>query len=473
MLSFAYAKKHSVLLAILIGAFSLVLTNSAFNILLPSFVQMYGISTSFGGWIIILYILAMTITMPLTSLVVDRLGRKRTYILGIGIYGMFSIVGGLFSQYIEIILLVRMMHGVAAGLMIPLSLVLLFDYYGHEVRGRVVGAWGMLLTIAPAIGPTLGGFVIQFSELKYLFWFNVPFALFSFILCCTQIKAYEPVRRKNIHLQGVILLVAGITALSLGIQLVSNPAVARWVPGLLLFAGMIALARFIQKESTRDEPLIRYGLLKRNRVFTIALLISTLQDAVMFGVIFVMPLIFQEVFHQSPSLTGAMFIPTALFTSLFVWIGGSWLDAGKSLKFIAYGIGFVAISVLSFAFVPHNLSLIFIILLMSLRGIGNGLSDMTITAIGLQSLPEEDLHEGSVLSNTIQRLASSFAVMLLAVYYDVRWQMIAKTGVAAENAKWMTLKEECIVLGGLMVLTLPLVFLINRKKVEEVAGYSK
>jgi len=108
---------------------------------------------------------------------------------------------------------------------------------------------------------------------------------------------------------------------------------------------------------------------------------------------------------------------------------------------------------------------------MSLRGIGNGLSDMTMTAIGLQALPEEDLHEGAALSNTIQRLASSFAVMLLALYYDVRWSMIAQSGESVEIAKWMAIKEECVALGIMMVLTLPLVRFINGKKVVAVVGH--
>lgn len=470
MISIANVKKHSVLLAILIGAFSLVLTNSAFNILLPSFVQMYGISTAFGGWIIILYMLAMTITMPLTSLVVDRLGRKNTYILGIAIYGLFSILGGLFSQYVQIVLLVRLMHGVAAGLMIPLSLVLLFDYYGKEVRGRVVGAWGILLMIAPAIGPTLGGAIIQFGQLKYLFWINVPFALLSFVLCCTQIRPYSPANRKIIHLQGITLIIFSLTSLILGIQMVSNPTVPKWIPCLLLLLGIVALIRFIQTENGKEEPLIRYRLLRRNPIYTTSLLISTIQDSVMFGVIFVVPLILQEVLQLSPSVTGAMFIPTAIFTSLFVWVGGSLIDSGKSLRFIAYGIGFVAVSVLSFAFVPKGVSLFVLLFLMSLRGIGNGLSDMTVTAIGLNALPEEDLHEGSALSNTIQRLASSFAVMLLGVYYEVRWQMIVQSGELAGHAKWTALKEECIALGALMLVTLPLVLFINGRKVEVVAG---
>ncbi|QMV42377.1 MFS transporter [Cohnella cholangitidis] len=463
-------KKHSVLLAILLGAFSLVLTNSAFNILLPSFVRMYGISTAFGGWIIILYILAMTITMPLTSLVVDRLGRKQTYILGVGLYGLFSVLGGLFWQHIEIVLLVRVMHGVAAGLMIPLSLVLLFDYYGKEVRGRVVGAWGILLMIAPAIGPTLGGAIMQFGQLQHLFWLNVPFAFLSFVMCCTQIKRYPAANRKTIHFQGIALMVVCIASLSLGIQMVSSPTVPKWIPCVLLLLGAVTLIRFVQRENVKDEPLIRYRLLRRHPVFTVSLVISAIQDSVMFGVIFVLPLIFQEVFHLSPSVTGAMFIPTAIFTSLFVWMGGSMIDSGKSLKFIAYGIGFIAVSVLAFAFVPRGVPFVVLLLLMSLRGIGNGLSDMTVTAIGLNSLPEEDLHEGSALSNTIQRLASSFAVMLLSVYYELRWQMIAQSGVLAEQAKWTALKEECVALGGLMLLALPLVIFINGRKVEVVAG---
>ncbi|WP_236611106.1 MFS transporter [Halalkalibacterium ligniniphilum] len=467
-----YLKKHSVLFAILVGAFSLVLTNSAFNILLPNFLQIYDISTTIGGWIIILYLLAMTITMPLASLIVDRLGRKKTYILGTSIYCLFSIIGGLFFQYVHVVMLVRFMHGVAAGLMIPLSLVLLFDFYGKEVRGKVTGVWGMLLTIAPAIGPTLGGIIIQFGELDYLFWINVPFALFSLLLCCTQIKPYQPANRKIIHLKGIIRMILSITALSLSIQFFSNPTIPRWISGILLILGVVALVQFIQNENKKSEPLIRYKLL-RNPIYAISTIISVVQASVMFGVIFVLPLMFQEVFLLSPSLTGAMFIPAAIFTSLFVWVGGNLLDSGKPLNFIAYGIGFIVISISLFAFVPKEVSLIVIVLLMSVRGIGYGLSNMTVATIGLNSLPEEDLHEGSVLSNTIQRLTSSFTVMLLAVYYDVRWQMMAQSGESVEYAKWMALKEECIALGCLMLLTLPLVLYIKRKKVDVDVGDKK
>jgi EmrB/QacA subfamily drug resistance transporter len=464
-----FLKKHSVLLAVLLGAFALVLTNSAFNILLPSFVRLYGISTATGGWIITLYILAMTITMPLTALVVDRFGKKRTYIAGLGLYGLFSLFGGLFCQYLPVVLAVRVMHGVAAGLMIPLSLVLLFDHYGIQMRGRVIGAWGMLLTIAPAIGPTLGGVVMQFGGLRYLFWTNVPFAAISLLLCCTQIKRYAPACRKTIDLQGIMLVVLGIASLSLGIQRVSEPAGSKGTAFLLLLLGAAALAWFVRKENAKEEPLIRYKLLRRNSIFSISLLISAVQDSVMFGVIFVLPLIFQEVLQLSPSLTGAMFIPTAVLTSLFVWLGGRWIDAGKSLRFIAYGIGFIAVSIFSFAFVSEGVPIALLLILMALRGVGNGLSDMTVTAIGLNALPEEDLHEGSALSSTIQRLASSFAVMLLAVYFELRTQLLIGAGELAEQARWTALREECIALGVLMALTLPLVKLMNRKKVNDVA----
>lgn len=473
MIAAGMFKKHSVLLAIVIGAFALVLTNSAFNILLPSFVQLYGVSASFGGWIIILYILAMTVTMPITSLVVDRLGRKKAYLLGIGIYALFSIVGGLGYQSIQVVLLVRFMHGVAAGLMIPLSLVLLFDFYGKDVRGRVTGLWGMLLTIAPAIGPTLGGLIMQYGDLKVLFWINVPFALFSLLLCCTQIKTYEPARRKTLHLQGIMLMLFGIAALSLGVQLISNPVVPGWISGLLLVAGAASMVRFIRKENAKREPFIRYTLLRRNPVYKLSIIMTSVQDSVMFGILLVLPLLFYEVFHLSPTLSGAMFIPAAVFTSLFVWIGGSLIDKGRPLGFIAYGIGFIAVSVLLFAFVPKEASIIIIALLMALRGIGNGLSNMTVATIGLNSLPEEDLHEGSALASTIERLTSSFAVMLLAVYYDIRWPMIAQSGVSAEYAKWIVLKEECIALGCIMLLTLPLVFLLNRRKGIKVVGDGK
>ena len=138
-------------------------------------------------------------------------------------------------------------------------------------------------------------------------------------------------------------------------------------------------------------------------------------------------------------------------------------DKGKSLRFIAYGVGLIAISVFLFAFVTKEASLVVIVTLMAVRGIGIGLSNMTVTTIGLNSLTDDNLHEGSALSNTIKRLGSSVTVMLLVGYYDVRWQMISRLGENAQYAKWTALREECIALGCLMILTIPLALLLNKK----------
>lgn len=473
MLSVSLLRRHAVLLAILLGAFTLVITNSAFNLLLPYFIEYYDISATAGGWIIALYMLAMTLTMPLASLIVDRLGRKRTYMLGICIYGVFSVIGALLHSYIEVLLLVRFMHGAAAGLMIPLSLVLLFDVYGPEVRGRITGAWGLLLMLAPAAGPTLGGFIIQYGQLEMLFWLNVPLAVFSLIGCGRVIQAYTPARRKSWHPSSVLRLVSSVGALSLGVQVYASPAVAPWISWTLIVLGVVMLIRFIQVENERDEPLIRYSLLRRKGIFPLTVLISTIQDCVMFGVIFALPLLFQEVFQLSPALSGALFIPLSISTSLFMWIGGNLLDRGRSLQFIAWGTLLVSVSILTFAFLPMGASIWIIGVLMACRGIGVGLSGMSISAIGLQALPEEDMHEGSVLSTTIERLASSFAVMGMTLYYDMRWQWLAEHGRATELAKWGAVKEICVGLGCVILLTLPLVLLITRKKVGFIVQNGK
>lgn len=464
-------RKHGVLLAILTGAFALVLTNSAFNTMLPNLTAAYGVSAASAGWVIVLYMLAMTMTMPLTSLIVDRLGRKNTYLLGLAAYGLSSLAGGIFHKSIEIVFIVRFLHGGAAGLMITLSLALLFDYYGQEMRGRVVGTWGMLLTIAPAIGPAFGGAVMQFGSLQQLFWINVPFALLSFALCCAKIRRYEPALRKKVRMKELTVGFSGLAAISSGIPLVSEPSVPLVMSAGLIAVGAAALVLFVRLEKRRVEPIIRFSLLRDFPVFRASLLISTAQDIAMFGVIFVMPLLFQDVLHLPPSVAGAMFIPTAVCTSLFVWIGGHWLDAGKTLGFIVCGILFVAVSVLSFAFVQAGVALAVIIGLMALRGVGNGLSDMTMTAIGLQALPEDDVHEGSALSNTIQRLASSFAIMLLAIYYDVRWQALARSGEWVAHAKRQALQEECVMLTVVLLAVLPLVGFITKKRAGAVVDH--
>jgi EmrB/QacA subfamily drug resistance transporter len=466
MLTIEPIKRHAALAAVFIAAFSLVLMNSSFNILLPSFMQLYGISATSAGWVILSYLLSMTVTMPLTPLIVDRLGRKRAYIAGVAVYGLSSIIGGLFVQYVQVILIVRCVHGIAGGIMIPLSLSLLFDVYEQEVHGRVAGVWGIQLTIASIIGPTLGGLVIQFGELQYLFWMNVPFAIVSLFLCATQIDSYKAMRKKEIDVLGIIFLVLSICMLSVSIQLLLKGIIPIWVLVIMLIGGFLLLIRFIQLENKKIEPLLNYKLLRRNKIFAITVLISVIQDVVMLGAIFVLPLLFQEVFHLPSSLVGAMFIPTAIFTSLFMWLGGFWMDRGKSKNFIVVGIIIVALSILSFSLLPSSVSLVVLIILMIGRGIGGGLSNMTVTTIGLHTLSQEELHEGSALASTIERFSSSFAVMLLTIYYEFRWNSLANTVGSLADAKWMALKEECMILGCIMLVTVPFVLYITRKRVD-------
>lgn len=462
------ARRHNVLFAILIGAFSLVLTNSSFNILLPNIIEMYNISTTYGGWIIIIYLLAMTVTMPLTGSIVDLLGKKTTYLIGIGLYGLFSIVGGVLSHSVHVVMFVRFMHGVSAGLMIPLSLVLLFDIYKKEVRGKVTGVWGMLLTIAPAVGPTFGGLIIQYGSLAHLFWFNVPFAFISLFLCFKKIKGDRPARKKQIRVQHIIQMMIGIGSLCIGIQLVSNSDIPLWFTCVVILIGLYVLILFIKKDSAQKEQLIRFMLLK-NRVYALSVIITAIQAAAIFGVIFIFPLLFQEIYGLSPTITGALFIPTAIFTSMFVWIGGNFLDTGKSIHFILFGVGLIIGSILMFVWVPQEVSLLFIIVMMSIRGVGIGLSNMTVITIGLNSLSNDYLHEGSALSNTIKRLVSSITMMALTGYYEIRWQMLQRMGESVLDSKWKALREECLILSGLMMLALLLVgLLIKERKNEDV-----
>ncbi len=466
MLTIEPIKKHATLIAVFIAAFSLVLTNSSFNILLPSFMQIYGISATSAGWVILAYLLSMTITMPLTPLIVDRLGRKKAYITGVAVFGLSSIIGGLFDQYVHIVLIVRCVHGIAGGIMIPLSLSLLFDVYEQEVHGRVAGVWGIQLTIASIIGPTVGGLIIQFGELQYLFWINVPFAIASLLLCATQIDSYKALRKKEIDVHGIINMVLSICFLSISIQLLLKRIVPIWILVIMLICGFLLLIRFIQLENKKTEPLLNYKLLQRNKIFAFTVLIAAIQDVVMLGAIFVLPLLFQEVFQLPSSLVGAMFIPTAIFTSLFMWLGGLWMDKGNSKKFIIVGIVIVALSILSFSLLPNSVSLSILIILMIGRGIGGGLSNMTVTTIGLHTLAQEELHEGSALASTIERFSSSFAIMLLTIYYEFRWNLLVKSGISLAYAKWMALKEECMILGCIMLLAVPFVLYITRKRVD-------
>nr|WP_279158391.1 MFS transporter [Pseudomonas corrugata] len=160
----------------MLGTLTVSLNNSSLNPALPAFMAAFAIGPLMATWIVAGFMTAMGMTMPLTSFLSQRLGRKRLYLWGVALFIGGSLMGAV-ADSIVLVIAARVVQGIASGLMIPLSLAIIFSVYAKDERGRVTGLWSAVVMLAPAVGPLCGSLLLEWFSWRSLFLMNVPIGL--------------------------------------------------------------------------------------------------------------------------------------------------------------------------------------------------------------------------------------------------------------------------------------------------------
>ncbi len=160
--------KWLVVMSVLFGTFTVILNNSMLNPTLPTFMDLFEADAVQVSWLLTIFMVSMGMTMPLTGYLGDRFGKKRIYIIGLVIFTAGSVMGAL-SVSLPMIIMSRFVQGTAGGLMMPIAMALIFNAFPKGERGTAVGIYGIAAMVAPAIGPTVGGVVIEYFEWPFCF----------------------------------------------------------------------------------------------------------------------------------------------------------------------------------------------------------------------------------------------------------------------------------------------------------------
>src|SRR5690625_688350 len=160
------------------------------NPTLPTFMDMFQVDAVAVSWMLTIYMVATGMTMPLTGFLGDRYGKKRVYMTGLLIY-MLGSLGSALSPSLPMIITFRAVQGMAGGLMMPIAMALIFNAFPRNERGLAIGIYGVAAMVAPAIGPTVGGVIIEFFTWPFLFLFNIPFAITGLFFSAKYLKPTE------------------------------------------------------------------------------------------------------------------------------------------------------------------------------------------------------------------------------------------------------------------------------------------
>jgi EmrB/QacA subfamily drug resistance transporter len=448
-----------VVITVLLGTTTVSLSNTTINPALPQFMAAFDVGTATASWILTGFMISMGMTMPATGFLGQRFGNKALYLIGLALFIVASGAGALSTSVSEVIA-ARCVQGIAGGLMIPLSLTLIFAVYPKEQRGKVTGLWGMAVMLVPAVGPAVGGWVVQWFDWRALFLVNIPAGVLGWIaaLCFLPGCPREDVR--SFDWRGFALVTTGIGVLLVTLSRLTEPAALYSAESVSLLAVALGcLFLFVVVELRQPHPLLSLRIFVIGN-YTVSVVLVVAQSIGMFGSIVLLPLLMQNVLGHGAALTGVALCVSALCAGAFTGLGGAALDAKGPRGIVTTGLILNSLATLALGFVDAHTSLGSIFAMMMIRGVGLGLSYIPVTTAGLNSVPEHLVTQGSAMNNILRRVAASIAVVLISSGFDLRNGQLLRAGLDEATAGATAINEMFLIMGGLILLVAPLALLL-------------
>ncbi|MFD2046465.1 MDR family MFS transporter [Ornithinibacillus salinisoli] len=461
-------QKWLVVIAVLFGTFTVILNNSMLNPTLPRFMEMFEADAVEVSWLLTIFMVAMGMIMPVTGFLGDRFGKKQVYITGLIIFLLGSISGALAST-LPMIIISRAIQGMAGGLMMPIAMALIFHAFPRHERGVAVGTYGVAAMVAPAIGPTVGGIVVEYFTWEFLFVFNIPFAIAGILFCAKYLKPTEKDRNLKFDKVGFLLITLGVGAIlfALGrgstMELLLSP-----LSMFLIVSGLILITIFVKYENKQEQPLLHVAIFKIP-TYSVSIVVTATASIGLFSGLFLLPLLIQNVYGLGEIKTGLLFLPAALISGVFMTLGGKILDK-KGPKFVVpVGLFILGSFTLVLGFNTLSTSFWFILLINVIRSAGLGMCNMPATTAGMNAIPDHQVAQGSAMNNVIRQIFSSFGIVFFSIYYEVRRAQLFALDLEMQAATLQALNEAFLISGVVILLVVPISFVLKgTKEIKEL-----
>lgn len=395
------------------GVFMVVLDTTVVNVAFPTLRAEFRASLSEAQWIVSIYVLALGMSTPLSGYLSDRLGIKRVFLGGLSVFVFGSFLCGL-APNLGLLIVARALQGIGGGIALPLGSAQLYSAFPSSEQGKAFGYFGIVLMTAPALGPLLGGVLVDQGMWRWIFFVNVPIGVFGVWLGTRWLR--ESSRGTKPHLDVVGLLLALVAFGSL-LYAASIAATVGWtaVSTLVWFAvGSVALVGFVLTDlHSSKEPLLDFRLFERPTFLT-ANLIGYVSVIALFGAEFLMPVYLQNLRGRTSLGSGLILLPLAVTAAIAAPIAGRLYDRIGPRPLVVFGFLVLVVNTWQLSRLTLATPITFIMFLLALRGLALGTTVQTTFATALGSVPKLRLARGSALINATRNVVQSIGVAVLA-----------------------------------------------------------
>ncbi len=408
--------KWLVAIVVIFGAFMTILDQTIVNIALPRLENAFGASLNDVQWVLTAYILTQGVCTPTTAFFVDRLGSKRFYLIALAIFTLGSALCGL-AWNLPALIIFRIFQGVGGAFLFPLASTLLFSEFPPQERGIASGFIGIAALLAPALGPTLGGYFVTYADWPLIFYINVPFGIAGLFLAYVLLRDTRSNGQMQFDTLGFSLVAIGLTAVLYAFSDASNDGWGSGIVVSLLLIGLVVLAAFAVVELDRarkERPTLVNLRLFANGPFFTSNITSALITFGFFGGIFLFPVYMQNLRGLSAFQAGIMLLPQAIASIVVSLVAGRIVDRVGPKAVIIPGAILFAITIWLCTSLTVSTAYSWLAVIFILRGIALGLIIQPLNVAALADIGPRQLAQASSLFTVTRFVATSLGIAILS-----------------------------------------------------------
>lgn len=430
-----YGKKYNrgfLVMAIMIGSFVSVLNQSILSTALPSLMKHFNIDASTVQWLTTAFLLVNALMIPLTALLLEKISTRILFMFSMIIFGIGTIICATAPSF-TILLVGRIVQAIGAGILAPLISTVLLLVYPPEKRGTAMGLYGLVVCVAPAIGPTLAGLIIDRFSWHYLFYLLIPIIILDLVFLSLFMKDVIPLKNPKIDFLSILLSTIGFGSILYGFSSAGSKGWGNVVVITTILIGLVVTTLFIWRQLSMKEPMLELRVFKSSS-FTLTTIIGSILNLASAGSAILVPIFLQNVLGKTAFSSGLILLPGAVLMAIMMLVSGRLFDKIGLRKLAMPGIALLIIGTIPFTKLHQDMTSTYITVVYSIRYLGVALVLMPMQTAGMNALPNKLLPHGSAVVNMSKQVVASLGTaVLITIMSNVTASNSPDKALAASN----------------------------------------
>ncbi|WP_066187106.1 MULTISPECIES: MDR family MFS transporter [Gracilibacillus] len=395
------------------GAFVAILNQTLLGTALPHIMTDLEIDEATAQWLQSIFMLVNGIMIPVTAFLIERFTTRALFLTAMGSFAIGTLIAAIAPSF-SLLMVGRVLQASGAGIMMPLMQTIMFLVFPIEKRGTAMGMFGLVIAFAPAIGPTLSGWLVEHFHWRSLFYVILPIAVIDIIVAYKILVNVTKQTFPKVDVLSIILSTLGFGGLLYGFSMAGDvnhswgsPMV--YVP---LIVGGITLLIFIRRQLQLEKPILEFRIFQY-RMFTLTTAIGMISFLAMIGGAIILPLMMQNYLGYNAVESGLALLPGAVLMGLMNPVTGRLFDKFGGKWLAISGLALISVTTFMFSVLTPETTWLYIALVNAARMLGVAMVMMPVTTAGLNQLPTQYIPHGTAMNNTMRQMSGAIGTALL------------------------------------------------------------